>query len=95
MNMARPFDQLASSSSTDRGVSIAQVAAHAGVSVATVSRVLNGNQAVKEQTRVRVSASIQAMGYRVNQLARSLRTDESRVLLRFYESGLEGYTYLE
>lgn len=62
-------------------VSIAQVAKHAGVSVATVSRVLNGNQAVKEPTRARVAASVQAMGYRVNQLARSLRTDESRLLL--------------
>ena len=62
-------------------VSIAQVAKHAGVSVATVSRVLNGNQAVKELTRARVAASVQAMGYRVNQLARSLRTDESRLLL--------------
>ncbi len=64
-----------------RSVSIAQVAEHAGVSVATVSRVLNGKQAVKEPTRARVAASIQAMGYRVNQLARSLRTDESRLLL--------------
>lgn len=65
----------------DRSVSIAQVAAHAGVSVATVSRVLNGHQAVREQTRKRVSESIQKMGYRVNQMARSLRTDESRLLL--------------
>ncbi len=64
-----------------RSVSIAQVAEHAGVSVATVSRVLNGKQIVKEQTRVRVRQSIQATGYRVNQLARSLRTDESRLLL--------------
>lgn len=62
-------------------VSISQVAAHAGVSVATVSRVLNASQAVRESTRARVTASIHALGYRVNQLARSLRTDESRLLL--------------
>ncbi len=64
-----------------RSVSIAKVAEHAGVSVATVSRVLNGNLVVKESTRARVAASIHATGYRVNHLARSLRTDESRLLL--------------
>lgn len=64
-----------------RSVSIAKVAEHAGVSVATVSRVLNGNLVVKESTRVRVEASIHTTGYRVNHLARSLRTDESRLLL--------------
>ena len=77
--MARPYVE--SQTGTMRSVSIAQVAEHAGVSVATVSRVLNGKQAVKEQTRLRVVESVQAMGYRVNQLARSLRTDESRLLL--------------
>lgn len=65
----------------DRHVSIAQVAEHAGVSVATVSRVLNGSEAVRELTRQHVMASVQVLGYRVNQLARSLRTDESRLLL--------------
>src|SRR5690606_1125576 len=50
-------------------------------SVATVSRVLNGSDAVREPTRSRVADSIVALGYRVNRLARSLRTDESRLLL--------------
>ncbi|MDS1142195.1 LacI family DNA-binding transcriptional regulator [Pusillimonas sp. SM2304] len=77
--MARPYAEPGTGAM--RSVSIAQVAEHAGVSVATVSRVLNGKQAVKEQTRLRVAESVQAMGYRVNQLARSLRTDESRLLL--------------
>src|SRR3546814_11785064 len=63
------------------GVSIAEVARHAGVSVATVSRVLNGKQSVKESTCRRVAASVAALGYRVNNLARSLRTDKSRLLL--------------
>jgi len=65
----------------ERGVSIAQVARRAGVSVATVSRALNGKQSVREPTRRRVEQAVQALGYRINHLARSLRTDESRLLL--------------
>ena len=37
---------------------IAEVARHAGVGVATVSRVLNGSPAVREQTRQRVPAAL-------------------------------------
>lgn len=65
----------------EHSVSIAEVARQAGVSVATVSRVLNGKQAVREATRRHVAETIEAMGYRVNHLARNLRTDESRLLL--------------
>lgn len=65
----------------DSKVSISQVAEHADVSVATVSRVLNGSDAVRELTRSRVAQSIVTLGYQVNRLARSLRTDESRLLL--------------
>lgn len=65
----------------EHSVSIAEVARRAGVSVATVSRVLNGKQAVKEATRRHVAETIEALGYRVNHLARNLRTDESRLLL--------------
>lgn len=52
-----------------------------GVSVATVSRVLNGHTNVRSATRERVLAEIEASGYRVNELARNLRTAESRLLL--------------
>jgi LacI family repressor for deo operon, udp, cdd, tsx, nupC, and nupG len=61
--------------------SIADVAIQAGVSVATVSRVLNGHTNVREPTREKVLAAIAASGYRVNELARNLRTAESRLLL--------------
>ncbi|MDT0131137.1 LacI family transcriptional regulator, partial [Acinetobacter baumannii] len=37
--------------------SISSVAKHAGVSIATVSRVLNGTKAVADDTRARVEAS--------------------------------------
>ncbi|WP_030877967.1 LacI family DNA-binding transcriptional regulator [Streptomyces sp. NRRL S-1868] len=59
---------------------IKDVAAHAGVSVATVSRVLNGHSGVREDTRARVLAAVSALRYRPNALARSLRTDQTRTL---------------
>ncbi|QGZ54054.1 LacI family DNA-binding transcriptional regulator [Paraburkholderia acidiphila] len=71
----------ASADAAARGGSIAAVAQRAGVSVATVSRVLNGHANVRAATRERVLAEIEASGYRVNELARNLRTAESRLLL--------------
>lgn len=62
-------------------VSISAVAEHAGVSVATVSRVMNDQQGVRPNTRDKVLASVAALGYRMNHLARNLRTAESRMLL--------------
>lgn len=56
---------------------MAQVAAHAGVSHQTVSRVLNGSPLVKEDTRVKVLAAIEQMGYRRNNAARMLATNRS------------------
>lgn len=62
-------------------VSISAVADHAGVSVATVSRVMNDQQGVRPKTRDKVLLSVAALGYRMNHLARNLRTAESRMLL--------------
>jgi LacI family transcriptional regulator, repressor for deo operon, udp, cdd, tsx, nupC, and nupG len=62
-------------------MSIGNVAEQAGVSVATVSRVLNGHANVRAETRDKVLAAVAASGYRVNELARNLRTAESRLLL--------------
>ncbi|CAM5633633.1 LacI family transcriptional regulator OS=Streptomyces albaduncus OX=68172 GN=FHS32_000264 PE=4 SV=1 [Streptomyces griseoloalbus] len=60
--------------------SIKDVAAEAGLSVATVSRALNGHPSVSEDARRRVSAAVERLGYRPNAVARSLRTDETRTL---------------
>ncbi|MER6181457.1 LacI family DNA-binding transcriptional regulator [Streptomyces sp. NPDC001652] len=60
--------------------SIKDVAAEAGVSVATVSRVLNDHPSVSEDARTRVLAAVEALGYRPNAVARSLRTDQTRTL---------------
>src|SRR6266496_4386174 len=52
---------------------IRDVAAHARVSPSTVSHVLNGTRFVDPQTEERVRLAIEALSYRPNSLARSLR----------------------
>jgi LacI family transcriptional regulator len=54
------------------GRTIHDVARHAGVSPMTVSRVINGEQNVRDSTRVRVREAIAALGYAPNPAARSL-----------------------
>ena len=61
--------------------SINSVAARAGVSIATVSRVLNNSKPVSAPTRERVLESVQALGFRANVFGRSLRKAESRLIL--------------
>jgi DNA-binding LacI/PurR family transcriptional regulator len=51
---------------------IADVAAHAGVGLGTVSRVLNGSPKVSDSTRAKVLASIEALHYRPNPQAQAL-----------------------
>ena len=51
------------------------VAEYAGVSIATVSRVLNDPEKVAEQSRSRVLNAIDVLGYSSNLLAKSLRKD--------------------
>lgn len=53
-------------------VTIADVAAHAGVGAGTVSRVLNDSPQVRPRTRARVEASIELLGYRPHPAARAL-----------------------
>src|SRR3984885_5241553 len=61
-------------------VSIREVAAHAGGSVATVSNVLNRPDIVARPTRDRVNASIRALGFVRNESARQLRAGRSRTI---------------
>jgi LacI family transcriptional regulator len=53
-------------------VTIHDVAAHARVSAMTVSRVINKSPRVSDETRQRVEASIEELGYVPNRLARGL-----------------------
>lgn len=59
---------------------IKDVAKYAGVSIATVSRVLSGKPHVRDELRERVLKAIQALDYEPNRVARSLRTKTSSVI---------------
>lgn len=65
---------------TPRRPSMADVAARAGVSYQTVSRVLNEPQIVRPTTRDRVLESISALGYTRNRAARALKTTRSSLI---------------
>ncbi|MEH3102319.1 MAG: LacI family DNA-binding transcriptional regulator [Sphingomonas phyllosphaerae] len=57
-----------------RGVTIIDVAKHAGVSPMSVSRVINGDAGVREGTRAIINEAIKALNYTPNLMARSLVT---------------------
>ena len=59
---------------------ISEVAAHAAVSPATVSRVMNGDARVGVEYRERVLRSVAELGYRPNALARNLRRQRSALI---------------
>jgi LacI family transcriptional regulator len=61
-------------------ITIHDVARHAGVSVATVSRVLNSSGPVREETRLRIGAVAKRLGYRPNSAARTLKTRKTSTL---------------
>jgi len=63
-----------------RAPNIRDVAALAGVSYQTVSRVLNDSPSIKASTRQRVEEVIAEIGYRPNQAARALVTSRSRTI---------------
>jgi len=59
---------------------IAQVAARAGVSTATVSRVLSGRSRGRGETRARVLEAAAALDYRPSDVARSLQRQTTRTI---------------
>ena len=60
--------------------SIKDVAKEAGVSIATVSRVLNDIDVVNEDTKKKVLDAIKELGYRPNIVARSLKTQRTKTI---------------
>ncbi len=60
------------------------VAARAGVSYQTVSKVINGHGSVAPDTETQIWRAVEELGYRINVAARNLRTSAS---------GLIGYTW--
>lgn len=62
---------------SSRPVTMAEVAAHAGVSIATVSRALSQNRPMSPVLRDRVLRAAEDLGYRVNLVGRTLRRRRS------------------
>ena len=62
-------------------IGIKDVAKLAGVSTATVSRVLSGTDAVAENTRQKVLAAAEQLGYQPNLLGRHLRCRQTNIIL--------------
>lgn len=69
-------------------VTLKDVARYAGVSPKTVSRVVNNQGEISEDTRARVRAAIQELGYRPNILARGLVNQRTNTLA-VVASGIE------
>jgi LacI family fructose operon transcriptional repressor len=61
-------------------VKIVDVAKQAGVSTATVSRVISGQPGVSDDARARVDAAVKALGYRPDLAARRLRSGRTDTL---------------
>jgi DNA-binding LacI/PurR family transcriptional regulator len=74
--MKRQPDRTATSGRT----TMQDIAAHAKVSVGTVSHVLNETATVREVLKKRVLQSIEELGYSVNHLSRGLRRNQSNLI---------------
>ena len=57
-----------------------EVAAKAGVSYQTVSKVLNKQAQVSKETEERILEAVRALGYHPNQIARNMRLQQSRMI---------------
>ncbi len=58
-------------------VTLKQVAARAGVSYQTISKVLNGQAQVSPDTQERIMQAVRELGYRPNRIARNMRAGRS------------------
>ena len=75
-------------------VSIKDIASQCGVSVATVSKALNGHQDIGEATRQRVLAAAKELGYTANSAARALKTNRTYNLgILFADLQNSGFTH--
>jgi LacI family repressor for deo operon, udp, cdd, tsx, nupC, and nupG len=82
--------------------SIKDVARHAGVSNGTISRYFHEPNRVRQDTRERIHAAIEELGYLPNTLARNFRLGKTRLILTlmeavgdpFYGDVMAGITYV-
>lgn len=61
-------------------ITIYDVAKEAGVSLATVSRVINGSDVVREDTRLKVEEAINKLGYKPNAIAQGLALSKTTTI---------------
>jgi len=61
-------------------VTLKEVAARAGVSYQTVSKVLNAQAQVTKETRQRITDAVRELGYRPNHIARNMRSKRSHMI---------------
>lgn len=73
-------------------VTIYDVAKEAGVSLATVSRVINGLEIVREGTRVKVEAAIEKLGYKPNAIAQGLALQKTTTIALLVPEASFAYT---
>lgn len=59
---------------------IKDVAREAGVGVGTVSRYINGDKAVKTKNRILIDDAVRKLGYEVNTIARSMKTQKTMTI---------------
>jgi DNA-binding LacI/PurR family transcriptional regulator len=62
-------------------VTVKQIAERAGVSIGTVSNVLNGLSTVREGARKRVMQAVDELGYQPSLLGRALRKDKTNIIV--------------
>ena len=72
-------------------ITIEEVAAHAGVSPMTVSRVINGHASVRENNRDRVMRSVRALDYRPNLAASALAAAQHTCIALIYTNPSSSY----
>ena len=74
-------------------MTINDVAEHSGVSIKTVSRVLNNEPNVRPSTRARVENAVSALDYSPNPSARGLAGTQSRTIGLVYENPSPNYLF--
>ena len=72
-------------------VTIQTVADKAGVSIKTVSRVINNEPSVRETTREKVQAIINKLGYEPSPAARALASNSSKIIGLIYDNPSSAY----
>lgn len=65
---------------SEKKITIYDVAREAGVSLATVSRVMNGSNLVKEKTKLKVLEVVKRLDYKPNEIARGLATSKTTTI---------------